>query len=143
MSWQGSTEGKMALTKAVLTRSGRTSKPAARWIEAMVAMVARIPGDTGHSASQVEGELLCQKSMFPDAKAGNEAFYAFKTTADPDTMYLHQAMKEPDREQFKEAMIKEVKDQVDNKNFTVVRWDSVLVDKPVMLQMKQKRDIIT
>jgi hypothetical protein len=29
-------------------------------------------------------------------------------------------------------MVKEVKDQVDNKNFTVVRQDSVLVDKPVM-----------
>jgi hypothetical protein len=62
----------------------------------------------------------------------NEAFYAFKTTANPDTMYLHQAMKEPDREQFKEAMVKEVKDQVDNKNFTVVRRDTVPVGEPIM-----------
>jgi hypothetical protein len=125
MSQQGSTEGKMSPTEAVLTRSGRTSKPAPRWIEAMV---ERTLVDTGRSASQVEGELLCQKLMFPDARANNEV-YAFKTTANPDTLYLHQAMKETDREQFKEAMIKEVKDQENNKNFTVVSWDSVLVDK--------------
>jgi hypothetical protein len=30
-------------------------------------------------------------------------------------MYLHQAMKEPNREQFKEAMVKEVKDQVERR----------------------------
>jgi hypothetical protein len=34
--------------------------------------------------------------MLPDAKADNEAFYAFKTTANPDTMYLHQARNQPD-----------------------------------------------
>jgi hypothetical protein len=113
------------------------------WVEAMVASTL---GATGHGASQVEGKLLCQKLMFPDAKADNEAFYAFKTTANPDRMYLHQAMKEPDREQLNEAMLKEVKDQMDNKNFTVVSQDSVLANEPVMptvWQMKQKRDIIT
>jgi Reverse transcriptase (RNA-dependent DNA polymerase) len=59
-------------------------------------------------------------------------------------MYLHEAMKEPDREQFKEAMIKEVKDQIDNGNFVVVKRSTVLKDEPVMptmWQMKRKRDI--
>jgi len=32
---------------------------------------------------------------------------AFKASTDPDTMYHHQAMKQPDREKFKEAMQKE------------------------------------
>jgi hypothetical protein len=102
MMRQGSTEGEMGPAEAVLTRSGRTSKPAIRWIKAMVASTIGTAGAARHNMSQVEGELFSQKSMYQDAKANNEAFYVL-TTADPDTMYLHQAMKEPDREQFKEA----------------------------------------
>ena len=45
---------------------------------------------------------------------------AYKATSDPDTMYLHQAMKEPDRKEFVTAMQKEVKDQYENGNFTVL-----------------------
>jgi Reverse transcriptase (RNA-dependent DNA polymerase) len=59
-------------------------------------------------------------------------------------MYLHQAMKEPNREQFN--MLKVVKDQTENKNFTIVSQDSIPANEPVMLtvwQMKQKQDIIT
>jgi hypothetical protein len=61
MSRQGTTEGRMS--EAVLTRSGRTSKPTTRWIEAMV---TRTLGNARNDASQVEGELMCQSSMFPD-----------------------------------------------------------------------------
>jgi hypothetical protein len=32
---------------------------------------------------------------------------AYKASTDPDTMYHHQAMKQPDREKFQEAMKKE------------------------------------
>ncbi len=31
---------------------------------------------------------------------------AYKASTDPDTMYHHQAMKQPDREKFQEAMRK-------------------------------------
>jgi hypothetical protein len=106
-------------------------------------MVARTLGDTGHGASQVEVGLLCQKPTVPETQ---RPILRPSVPSNPDTMYLHQAMKEPDIEQFKEAMIKEVEDQVDNKNFTVVRQDSVVVDEPVMptvWQMKRKREIIT
>ena len=30
--------------------------------------------------------------------------HAYKAVADPDTIYLHQAMKEPDRKEFLKAM---------------------------------------
>jgi Reverse transcriptase (RNA-dependent DNA polymerase) len=55
-------------------------------------------------------------------------------------------MKEPDKEQFKDAMIKEVEDQTENKNFSKVNCDSVPASKPIMptvWQMKRKQDIIT
>ena len=35
---------------------------------------------------------------------------AFATSADPDIMYYHQAMKEPDHEQFKRSVLKEIHD---------------------------------
>jgi hypothetical protein len=38
---------------------------------------------------------------------GVNNFAAYKASTDPDTMYHHQAMKQPDREKFKEAMQKE------------------------------------
>ena len=44
---------------------------------------------------------------------------------DPDTMYLHQAMKEEDWPKFLEAMKKEVKAHMDNKIF--VLYDITLV----------------
>jgi hypothetical protein len=56
-------------------------------------------------------------------------------------MYLHQAMKEHDRNQFVEAMQKEVKDQSKNGNFSIVKrltvpeGDNIL---PTVWQMKRK-----
>jgi hypothetical protein len=35
---------------------------------------------------------------------------AFLTGSNEDTMYFHQAMKAPDRNQFKKAIVKEVND---------------------------------
>ena len=34
----------------------------------------------------------------------------FKATSDPDTMYLHEAMKQPDADEFRQAMQKEQPD---------------------------------
>ena len=47
--------------------------------------------------------------MFPTYadKTGADPLHILKATTDPDTMYLHQAMKEPDAEEFKKAMQKE------------------------------------
>jgi hypothetical protein len=66
--------------------------------------------------------------------------------SDPDTMYLHEAMKEPDKKEFIEAMRKEVRDQSENDNFTVMpksqlpKGATVL---PTVWQMKRKRNIRT
>ena len=70
----------------------------------------------------------------------------FKASTDPDTMYLHEAMKEPDREKFKEAMQREVDDQMNNGNFSIMKRIDVPRDKPILpavWQMKRKRDIKT
>jgi Reverse transcriptase (RNA-dependent DNA polymerase) len=61
-------------------------------------------------------------------------------------MYHHQAMKEPDAAHFKVAMKKEVKDQLENGNFRIVRRSDIpknVTVFPSVWQMKRKRDIRT
>ena len=61
-------------------------------------------------------------------------------------MYLHQAMKEPDKEQFLMAMEKEAQDQLNNGNFTIMLKSQVPKGArilPIVWQMKRKRDITT
>ena len=71
---------------------------------------------------------------------------AYKATSDPDTLYLHQAMKEPDKHNFIKAMEKEMEDQMKNGNFTKNLRSKVSKGKtilPSVWQMKRKRDIMT
>ena len=48
-----------------------------------------------------------------------------KVSADPDTMYHHQAMREPDRDEFVKAMQTEIDDQMENGNFTIMKRHKV------------------
>ena len=65
-------------------------------------------------STRVEGEILCLQAMFPqdDSALDMEQNMAYKSTSDPTTMYLHQEMKEPDKNEFIQAMQKEVSDQI-------------------------------
>ena len=40
--------------------------------------------------------------------------------SDPDTLYYHQYMKDPDHKNFKKTMVKEVTDWKSNNNYDVV-----------------------
>ena len=100
--------------------------------------------------NNVEGELLCLEALYPEGASlleqEQDPLFAYKATADPDTMYMHEAMKQPDKAEFKAAMVKEVKDQMDNGNFTIVLRANVPIGKtilPAVWQMKRKRDIKT
>jgi hypothetical protein len=56
-------------------------------------------------------------------------------------MYMHQAMKEPDRDKFIQAMEKEWNDQSKNGNFTIMLRLQVSKDKtilPAVWQMRRK-----
>ena len=65
------------------------------------------------TSNEVEGELFCLQAIYPANLLDEiqDPILAYKATSDPDTMYLHQALKEPDKKQFIEAMEKEVEDQ--------------------------------
>jgi hypothetical protein len=69
-----------------------------------------------------------------------------RVSADPDTMYHHQAIHEPDREEFKRAMQKEINNQLKNGNFTIMKRQDVpkgVTVLPAIWQMKCKHDILS
>ena len=72
--------------------------------------------------------------------------YAMKSTSDPDTLYYHEAMKEPDADKFNEAMDFEWEDQMGNGNFQMMLKSEVPQGAkilPSVWQMKRKRDVST
>ena len=52
---------------------------------------------------------------------GNDPLYAYKANSNPDTLYHHKDMKADDRKDFLLDMIKEVTDQINNGNFSLIR----------------------
>ena len=66
---------------------------------------------------KVPGKLLHHHALHFEPQAPLHPLHAFKATADPDTMYHHQAMQQPDSAEFCKAMVKEVEDQLANGNF--------------------------
>ena len=99
---------------------------------------------------EIPGELLSLSTLFPhDATMDmpNNPLLAFKTTnSDPDTLYHHQAMRQPDRAQFIGAMQKEMDLQLDDGNFEIVHRSTIPTGSkvfPAIWQMHRKCDIAT
>ena len=89
-------------------------------------------------------EIFSMQSLQGEAGDAMELWQypmAYKASTDPDTMYMHQAMRQPDKNEFVQAMQKEVNDQMENNNFKIVHKDTVPKDKiilPTVWQMKRK-----
>ena len=69
-----------------------------------------------------------------------------KASNDLDTLYYHEAMKEPDARKFKEAMIKEVQDHTNCKHWRIMQIQDVPKGEtvlPAVWAMKRKRRIAT
>jgi hypothetical protein len=129
---------------ADVTRSGRIRQPVQRLITAMNAEIVECT--SGSTTGTVAGELFCLEALFPDYSGHSDPLLAYKANSDPDTMYLHQAMKETDAPQFMDAMAKEARDQMGNGDFTVTPRSAVpkgAAVLPSVWQMKRKRDIKT
>ncbi len=46
----------------------------------------------------LEGEIFCLEAIFPHWEEDIHPLIAFKATANPDTLYMHEAMREPDKD---------------------------------------------
>lgn len=120
------------------SRFGRTIRPIQR-LEVMCAEIGEATKD------DVEGEVFCYVAMFPNDDRWNyrDPLLAYKAVSDPDTLYYHQAMREKDKDKFQESMAKEVTDQFNNGNFTVIPKSEVPTEQtilPAVWQMRRKRD---
>jgi len=126
----------------ITTRSGRKVKRTQRMQESLsqrlqgaVAYVASLPTDAQN--------IYLEKDAIAHL---DDPIAAMKATNDPDTMYHHEAMKEPDAEQFKLAMVKEVNDHTNRRHWVVVLRTDVPVGVtilPAVWAMKRKRRIAT
>jgi transposase InsO family protein len=107
-----------------ITRSGRKSK-APEWLTYDAQSCLIRPRVQEQEEAWIEQDLL-----------------AFKASTDPDTMYHHQAMKQPDREKFQEAMKKECEAHFKEGNYKLIK-KSKLPEGATLLssvwQMKRKR----
>lgn len=65
----------------------------------------------------MEGHLEPRHKLEGQTEYGNEDLIAMKATSDPDTLYYHEAMREPDAAKFTNAMGQEWEGQVVNGNF--------------------------
>lgn len=66
------------------------------------------------------------------------------TRHDPDTFYMHQALKQPDRVHFLDAMVKEVRDHTNRNHWKIVHISKVPAGTkilPMVWSMKRKRHI--
>lgn len=122
--------------------TSQETQPAEKVIKAMTAELSNATAD------DIEGEIFCFEAMFPSyaGEPEQDPLKVFKATTDPDTMYMHEAMREKDANEFRKAMDKEWKDQKENGNFTIVHKSEVpkgATILPGVWQMKRKRDIRT
>ena len=79
-----------------------------------------------------------------EVSAVKDPFRAYAASSDPDTMYIHEAMKAPDKDNFIEAMRQEVQAHTDNGVWEIVPTTLVPEGVKVLLSvwaMKQKRKI--
>ena len=101
------------------TRSGRVVRNTAcysegltQWEQGIVAWEVLI--------SQDETEDLLMAQTQYEIQKGMQEPVAYMASANPDIMYLHEAMKVPDRDQFKRAMDKELQDHIARRHWEVV-----------------------
>ena len=93
--------------------------------------------------------ILCYQSMITSPSYDislHHEIMAMKATADPDTMYLHEALREPDRKEFIKAMRGEIDSHINSKNLTLIHKTEVPEKTrilPMVWQMRRKRDITT
>jgi hypothetical protein len=66
---------------------------------------------------------------------------AFMASTNQDTMYFHQAMKAPNQDQFKRAVVKEINDHIENHNWELIPQEDVpkvITVLPSVWPMKHK-----
>ena len=71
-----------------------------------------------YDQDEVETKLTQNNQFIFQGRLSNPI--ALAASADPNIMYYHQAMKEPDHEQFRRSVLKEIQDHKTNQHWEVI-----------------------
>jgi len=74
--------------------------------------------ELAYASMNCEGELFSLMALYPSDSCADAV--TFTASKDLDTMYLHQAMKEPNKDKFIAAMLEEMEAQLKGKNFLLI-----------------------
>ena len=134
-------------TPEVATHKADSTSTSTHIIDAMLMEISHASTNTDQH-DPVYGEVFFCSSLFSDENDALQPspgpLHAFKATADPDTLYLHQYMKQKDWQQFRSALRKEIYDRMQDKNFSVVHKSKVpkaATVLPAVWQLKRNRDV--
>ena len=133
---------------STLTQSNNSSQSLTQPNLIQAALTEISMHDTSHFNDNVEGEIFCFTALCPYGYNPHQLdpLYVYKTTADPDTLYYHEACKQHDKKEFFNAMQKEIDDRMKDNNFSIVHKSEVPKDAtilPAVWQLRRKRDIKT
>eukprot|EP00978_Attheya_sp_CCMP212_P035308 scaffold152839_cov109-Attheya_sp.AAC.1 len=117
-------------------RSTRTHQPTRRFLV------------EGLEQEDIALAFQCDESMDYELElqAAKADPIAFAASSGPDNLYLHEAMREPDKKQFVEAMKKEVSSHEDDHHWELTKRSSIPKQHKVLPEvwtMKRKRRIAT
>lgn len=130
----------------VRTRAGRTIRPTQRMRESYMQRAWACWSATTNEDTKRSDQYAVFENREYEIQQNAADPLCFAATADPDTMYLHQAMKEPDKAQFLQAMKDEVESHLKNKHFVIIKREAVPKGVRVLgsvWAMKRKRRILT
>ena len=116
-----------------LRRSSRIPQPSRKFLESL---------ETSHISFEANVCLDVEEELEIDLLHP----LAFATSSDPDIMHVHQALRQPDREQFIEAMQKEIQDHEKRKHWVLVKRNQIPSNMrvlPAVWSMRRKRRIDT
>ena len=117
-----------------IRRSPRAPKPTERYLSYMEQVS---PTFVAYEATQY---------LALDPSGHSHPLILHKTVSDPDTMYWHEAMQQPDREEFRKAALKEVEDHTKNQLWELIHKRKVpqgALIAPAVWSMKRKRRVTT
>jgi hypothetical protein len=103
-------------------------------------------GRTVRLPNHLQDYVVYESNVTFDNSHPLQYYQAFAASSDPDIMYLHEAMKQPDRIHFIKAMEDEVRAHTENGNWIIVDRKSVPKNQPILPSvwaMRRKRDIAT
>jgi len=122
-------------------RSQRNRRMTQRMRESLVQQ-----GENNLSYAAEIGELeILHKDDYRIQEAMKDPI-SFAGLIEKDTMYYHEAMGAPDREEFIKAIVKEINDHIDGKHWVIINESDVPNDTIILdsvWSMKRKRNILT